>query len=73
MAILCSNRAEFLQVYLGCAWMGAIAVPINVALRGSQLAHVFRNATPRLLVIESSFLSALDTVEPGVLVRKRCF
>ncbi len=43
VAILCSNRPEFLQVYLGCAWLGIIAVPINLALRGGQLEHVLRN------------------------------
>src|SRR4029077_1099753 len=34
VALMCSNRAEFLQVYLGCAWLGAVVVPINTALRG---------------------------------------
>ena len=38
VALMCSNRQEFLQVYLGCAWLGAIAVPINTALRGLQLS-----------------------------------
>src|SRR6185312_10348964 len=30
VALICSNRIEFLQVTLGCAWLGAVAVPINV-------------------------------------------
>src|ERR1700689_687468 len=34
VALMCSNRAEFLEVYLGCAWLGAITVPINIASRG---------------------------------------
>src|SRR4051812_1938686 len=28
VALMCANRPEFLQVYLGCAWMGAVTVPI---------------------------------------------
>jgi crotonobetaine/carnitine-CoA ligase len=31
VALMCGNRLEFLAVYLGCAWLGAIAVPINIA------------------------------------------
>ncbi|MBV8286994.1 MAG: AMP-binding protein, partial [Hyphomicrobiales bacterium] len=40
VAIICSNRIEFLEIVLGCAWLGAVAVPINVASRGPQLQHI---------------------------------
>jgi crotonobetaine/carnitine-CoA ligase len=63
---MCSNRPEFLEVYLGCAWMGAVTVPINTALRGIQLSHILRNATPKLLVIESAFMPAIETLESDV-------
>ncbi|WP_244064117.1 ATP-dependent acyl-CoA ligase [Bradyrhizobium sp. Ce-3] len=66
VALMCSNRAEFLQVYLGCAWLGAIAVPINTALRGLQLSHIFRNARPALLVVEAPLLAAIETVDADV-------
>ncbi|MDE5442500.1 AMP-binding protein [Bradyrhizobium sp. CSA207] len=62
VALMCSNRPEFLQIYLGCAWLGAIAVPINTALRGGQLAHIFRNSRPALLVAEAGFLAAIEAV-----------
>ncbi|MET3994798.1 crotonobetaine/carnitine-CoA ligase [Bradyrhizobium sp. S3.9.2] len=66
VALMCSNRPEFLQVYLGCAWLGAIAVPINTALRGFQLSHIFRNSRPALLVVEAQFVDAIESVEAGV-------
>ncbi|WP_370103213.1 ATP-dependent acyl-CoA ligase [Bradyrhizobium yuanmingense] len=66
VALMCSNRPEFLQVYLGCAWLGAIAVPINTALRGFQLSHILRNSRPALLVIEAQFASAVESVEANV-------
>ncbi|MDH2346088.1 ATP-dependent acyl-CoA ligase [Bradyrhizobium sp. SSUT77] len=66
VALMCSNRPEFLQVYLGCAWLGAVAVPINTALRGFQLSHIFRNSEPALLVVEAQFVVAIDSVEAGV-------
>ena len=47
VAVMCSNRAEFMQVYLGCAWLGAITVPINTASRGAQLQHVLSNSGAR--------------------------
>ncbi|WP_249151173.1 ATP-dependent acyl-CoA ligase [Bradyrhizobium liaoningense] len=66
VALMCSNRPEFLQVYLGCAWLGAIVVPINTALRGFQLSHIMRNSRPALLVVEAPFLAAFDTVDAAV-------
>jgi crotonobetaine/carnitine-CoA ligase len=66
VALMCSNRPEFLEVYLGCAWMGAVTVPINTALRGIQLSHILRNCTPKLLAIELPFLPAIETLESDV-------
>jgi carnitine-CoA ligase len=66
VALMCSNRPEFLEVYLGCAWMGAVTVPINTALRGIQLSHILRNSTPKLLVIELCFMPAIETLERDV-------
>src|SRR6266516_3238884 len=33
VGIICSNRIEFLEIVVGCAWLGAVSVPINVASR----------------------------------------
>lgn len=71
VALMCSNRPEFLQVYLGCAWLGAIVVPINTALRGFQLSHIFRNARPALLVVEAQFAAAIETIDPDVELPSR--
>ena len=63
VAIMCSNRPEFLEAYLGCAWLGAIAVPINIAARGSQLRHILNNSGARLLMIETELLEAFRHVD----------
>lgn len=68
VAILASNRAEFLEIYLGCAWLGAIAVPVNPALRGPQLQHIFRNSSPKLLVVEEMYRPNLEAVIEAALL-----
>jgi len=67
VALLCSNRAEFMQSFLGCAWIGAIAVPINTASRGEPLRHVLVNSGARLLVAEGEYLAALQTLDAADL------
>jgi crotonobetaine/carnitine-CoA ligase len=71
VATISENRLEVLQLFLGCAWGGAIFVPINTASKGMQLEHVLRDADPRILVTEVDLLQRLDTVElaPGSLER----
>lgn len=52
VAFLAGNRVELLDLVLGAAWLGAVAVPINTAARGTQLHHVLANSQARLLVVE---------------------
>ncbi|MHA4836421.1 ATP-dependent acyl-CoA ligase [Sphingopyxis sp. MSC1_008] len=63
VALICGNRIEFFQVFLGCAWLGAVSVPINTASRGFQLQHILDTASPRLIVAEQCHLAALETVD----------
>src|SRR5215475_7964790 len=39
VASLYDNRFELVELILGCAWLGAVAVPLNTAMRGDQLSH----------------------------------
>ena len=41
---MCSNRVEFLEVLLGCGWIGAVAVPINTASMGPQIEYFLATA-----------------------------
>jgi crotonobetaine/carnitine-CoA ligase len=63
VALMCGNRAEFMEAFLGCAWLGAIAVPLNVAARGPQLAHYLRNSGARLLIVEADLVDALTYID----------
>ena len=71
VALMCGNRAEFMEAFLGCAWLGAIAVPLNVAARGPQLTHYLRNSGARLLIIEAEFLDALAYIDAQKLALER--
>ena len=60
IALMCGNRAEFMRVFLGAGWVGAVTVPINVAVKGPQLRYYLANSGARLLVIEADLLPALE-------------
>ena len=60
VAALCGNTAELLELVLGCAWIGAVLVPINIAAMGPQIGYYLRDSGARLLVAEHRFLARLD-------------
>ncbi|MBM3647069.1 MAG: ATP-dependent acyl-CoA ligase [Alphaproteobacteria bacterium] len=62
VALMCENRPEFIEIFLGTAWLGASLVPINTASRGLQLRHILDNSGARLMVIEAALLGALEHV-----------
>src|ERR1051326_2988390 len=71
VALMCRNRAAFIESFLGCAWLGAIAVPLNTASRGPQLAHFLRNSGARLLIIAAELLGALSHLDLGATALER--
>ena len=64
VALMSTNRVELLDLILGAAWMGAVAVPVNTAARGRQLHHVLANSQARLLVVETAFVEQLADLPP---------
>lgn len=63
VAIMSSNRLEFMEVFLGCGWTGAVIVPINTASKGPQIAYFLQNSQAKLLVIEARYLDQLAMVD----------
>ncbi|MEU6256857.1 AMP-binding protein [Streptomyces sp. NPDC047043] len=52
IAALLSNRIELVDLVLGCAWLGAVVVPLNTALRGGSLRQALDTAQPHFLYVE---------------------
>lgn len=54
VAIYAENRQGFVFAYLGALRAGAIAVPVNVLYRSSDLEHVLADAAPRLVCVSAA-------------------
>jgi crotonobetaine/carnitine-CoA ligase len=54
VAVMSENRPEVLRLWLACAWLGAVLVPVNTALRGDGLRHVLTSARPRAVALEQA-------------------
>ena len=52
VAVLMTNRPEFLTVVQATVALGAITVPVNFRLSAGEVAYILGHSTPRLLVSE---------------------
>ena len=75
VALLLTNRIEFVQTVWAQAWRGGVVIPVNPALRGAALIHVLNDGGARVLVCGSELLDrvldvwdAFDTLERVVVV-----
>ncbi len=68
VAVMLSNCPEFIEIYLACARLGAIFVPVNFRLSAPELMYILKNSRPRLLVFGARYL---DIITPLNLTRNR--
>jgi acyl-CoA synthetase (AMP-forming)/AMP-acid ligase II len=63
LALLLPNESEYLELVYACAWLGLIAVPVNIRLSITEIDHLIADANPRGLIRHSSL--PVPTVKPS--------
>jgi crotonobetaine/carnitine-CoA ligase len=66
LAIIMKNSPRWLDVFFAVEKLGMYAVPVNIALRGDQLAYVIGNSDARFVVIDHDLLPHYLAVEGGL-------
>ncbi|MGC2076322.1 MAG: AMP-binding protein [Xanthobacteraceae bacterium] len=54
LAMLLPNEHDYLELVYACAWLGVIAVPVNIRLSETEIEHLIADASPRGLIRHSS-------------------
>ena len=67
VALMMNNCVEFLYAWFGLNNIGAIEVPINVALKGPGLVHQIVQSDSVALVADIIFLDRLDPVSDDLI------
>jgi len=68
VAVMLENIPQFIEIYLACARLGAIFVPINYRLAPPELEYILGNSMPRLFIFGRDFQ---ETVQPLELLYRR--
>jgi crotonobetaine/carnitine-CoA ligase len=56
VAIMMTNRSEFLYAWFGILKLAAIEVPIHDAARGPGISHILNTTGAKVLIVEDTFL-----------------
>lgn len=59
VAFLLANRVEIIDLWLACAKLGAIVVPINVLYQAREIAHIVGDAEPLAVITTPSRIADL--------------
>ncbi len=57
VAIIAGNRLEAALVVWACAWIGAVAVPVNIRLSQGEMEAILEDCRPTALVTEVAWLA----------------
>ncbi|GAG65133.1 unnamed protein product, partial [marine sediment metagenome] len=64
VAMLLPNSPEFVVIYFGITKIGAIAIPLDTKYKVDELASLFDDSQPKVIVTESPFLEPLVPILP---------
>ena len=63
VAVMLNNCPEFIEIYLACARLGAIFVPINYRLAGPELEYTLDNSQPSVFVFGDEFTGEIEKLD----------
>ena len=66
VAIMCRNHRYFIEATMACAKLGAIALYLNTAFAGPQLADVMEREKPAGLIYDQEFAELLSEASKGM-------
>jgi malonyl-CoA/methylmalonyl-CoA synthetase len=67
ICVYLTNCVEIIDLYLACAKLGAIFVPINILYRDREMAHILNDAQPVALVTDAIISSPVPIWRPSEL------
>lgn len=66
VALMLSNRPEFIWVHLGILMIGAHSVPVNISQRGATLTHILADSDAVAVVFSEDLREVVLSVKPDV-------
>ena len=69
VALVCSNRAEFVEVLTACQRGGWRITPVNWHLTADEIAYIINDCEAKALIAETRYPAALAASTPNVVLK----
>ena len=66
VCIMLHNAPEYLDVWFALSFMGAIAVPLNVHLKGEGLQYILSHSDCKLIIVDKEFVPQIASCLPFI-------
>jgi acyl-CoA synthetase (AMP-forming)/AMP-acid ligase II len=66
VAVMCRNHRYFIEATMACAKLGTVALYLNTAFAGPQLADVMEREKPAAMIYDQEFTELLSDATKGV-------
>jgi long-chain acyl-CoA synthetase len=63
VAIMLKNCPEFIVAYFACAYLGAVAVPVNIFYKERELEYLLRDSDSVALIVDPAFAEFYSKIE----------
>jgi crotonobetaine/carnitine-CoA ligase len=73
VAIMLSNRIEFLDAFFATAHIGALSVPLNTSLQGPILEHMLSDSSPTAIITEAQHMEVIGQAVAKTGLKPRVF
>lgn len=64
VCLMLNNSPEYLDVWFGLSFLGAITVPLNVHLKGEGLRYILSHSDCKVIVMEEDFVHQISSCLP---------
>ena len=69
VALLAYNCIEWMELYVGLAKAGLVAVPINFRLSPDEIAYIARDSGASAVIVQAALCDRVDAVRPALSIR----
>jgi malonyl-CoA/methylmalonyl-CoA synthetase len=70
LCVYLANCVEMIDLFLACAKLGVIFVPINILYRDREISHILRDAEPVAVVADANFDCSVPVWRPSQLTEE---
>ncbi len=72
VALLAYNCVEWMELYVGLARAGLVAVPLNFRLAGPEMAYIAGNSEARAVIVQDDLVEPVASIRADLDVPDRC-